>query len=77
MLWPNAHRPVRYGGEFGGFNERASHMADIAQTALADIEVGEVALSDNAIGTEEEVKATVLRRAEQVSISDQQVSAPL
>lgn len=34
-------RPVRYGGEFGGFNERASHMAEIAQTALADIEVGE------------------------------------
>ena len=32
-------RPVRYGGEFGGFNERASHMADIAQSALADIEV--------------------------------------
>ena len=34
-------RPVRYGGEFGGFNERASHMAAIAQTSLADIEVGE------------------------------------
>ncbi|MGR3614940.1 MAG: aldehyde dehydrogenase family protein [Paracoccaceae bacterium] len=32
-------RPVRYGGEFGGFNERASHMADIAQDALADIVV--------------------------------------
>lgn len=36
-------RPVRYGGEFGGFNERASHMADIANEALADIEVGETA----------------------------------
>ncbi|MFD0859595.1 aldehyde dehydrogenase family protein [Roseovarius aquimarinus] len=34
-------RPVRYGGEFGGFNERASHMAKIAEEALADIEVGE------------------------------------
>ncbi len=34
-------RPVRYGGEFGGFNERASHMADIAVDALADIEVSE------------------------------------
>ncbi|MFY2823867.1 aldehyde dehydrogenase family protein [Ruegeria sp. MALMAid1280] len=34
-------RPVRYGGEFGGFNERASHMAQIAETSLADIEVGE------------------------------------
>ncbi|MCP4821043.1 MAG: aldehyde dehydrogenase family protein [Shimia sp.] len=32
-------RPVRYGGEFGGFNERASHMADIAAEALAPIEV--------------------------------------
>ena len=29
-------RPVRYGGEFGGVDERASHMADIAETALAD-----------------------------------------
>jgi acyl-CoA reductase-like NAD-dependent aldehyde dehydrogenase len=28
-------RPIRYGGEFGGFNERASYMADIAVDALA------------------------------------------
>ena len=34
-------RPIRYGGEFGGFNERASHMASIAAGALADIAVGE------------------------------------
>jgi len=34
-------RPVRFGGEFGGFNERASYMAEIAKEALADIEVGE------------------------------------
>lgn len=34
-------RPVRYGGEFGGFNERATHMASIAKEALADIRVGE------------------------------------
>ena len=32
-------RPVRYGGEFGGFNERASYMADIAEEALAPIVV--------------------------------------
>ena len=32
-------RPVRYGGEFGGFNERAGHMADIATGALAPIEL--------------------------------------
>ena len=32
-------RPVRYGGEFGGFNERASYMAEIAQEALAPIQV--------------------------------------
>ena len=32
-------RPIRYGGEFGGFNERATYMADIAKDALADIEV--------------------------------------
>ena len=34
-------RPVRYGGEFGGFNERATHMSQIAKEALADIQVGE------------------------------------
>ncbi|WP_171098216.1 aldehyde dehydrogenase family protein [Ruegeria sp. HKCCD7255] len=34
-------RPVRYGGEFGGFNERASYVAEIAERALADISVGE------------------------------------
>ena len=32
-------RPVRYGGEFGGFNERASYMASIAAKALADVEI--------------------------------------
>ncbi len=32
-------RPIRYGGEFGGFNERASYMAEIAKDALADIVV--------------------------------------
>lgn len=34
-------RPTRYGGEFGGFNERAGHMASIAVETLADIEVSE------------------------------------
>lgn len=34
-------RPVRYGGEFGGFEERANYMASIAETALADIAVGD------------------------------------
>jgi acyl-CoA reductase-like NAD-dependent aldehyde dehydrogenase len=34
-------RPVRYGGEFGGFNERASYMAEIAAQGLADIEVSD------------------------------------
>ncbi|MEM6305020.1 MAG: aldehyde dehydrogenase family protein [Pseudomonadota bacterium] len=33
-------RPVRYGGEFGGVNERASHMASIAAAALAPMEAG-------------------------------------
>ena len=32
-------RPVRYGGEFGGFNDRASHMAKIAKEALAPVMV--------------------------------------
>ncbi len=30
-------RPVRYGGEFGGFEERASYMASIASEALAPL----------------------------------------
>ncbi len=30
-------RPIRYGGEFSGFNERASYMSQIAREALADI----------------------------------------
>ncbi|MGZ2256455.1 aldehyde dehydrogenase family protein [Roseobacter sp. A03A-229] len=30
-------RPVRYGGEFGGFEERASYMARIAEEALAPL----------------------------------------
>ncbi|XDA97642.1 aldehyde dehydrogenase family protein [Sulfitobacter sp. LCG007] len=32
-------RPVRYGGEFGGFKERADYMAKIAAEALAPIEL--------------------------------------
>jgi acyl-CoA reductase-like NAD-dependent aldehyde dehydrogenase len=32
-------RPIRYGGEFGGFDERASYMASIAEDALAPIEI--------------------------------------
>ena len=32
-------RPVRYGGEFGGFKERASYMADIALSSLAPIAI--------------------------------------
>lgn len=30
-------RPVRYGGEFGGVQERATHMANIAEAALAPV----------------------------------------
>lgn len=32
-------RPVRYGGEFGGFNERATYMAEIARDALVPLTV--------------------------------------
>jgi len=34
-------RPIRYGGEFSGFEERALHMAGIAADALSDIKVGQ------------------------------------
>jgi acyl-CoA reductase-like NAD-dependent aldehyde dehydrogenase len=30
-------RPIRYGGEYGGFAERANYMADIAEEALAPL----------------------------------------
>ncbi len=32
-------RPVRYGGEFAGFRERAGYMAEIAEEALAPIRI--------------------------------------
>ena len=32
-------RPVRFGGEFGGVNERTAYMADIASRALAPIQI--------------------------------------
>ena len=32
-------RPTRYGGEFGGMNERAAYMAEIAEAALAPMVV--------------------------------------
>ncbi|MEM9343735.1 MAG: aldehyde dehydrogenase family protein [Pseudomonadota bacterium] len=34
-------RPIGYGGEFGGFEERSTHLASIAAEALADIAVGD------------------------------------
>ncbi len=30
-------RPTRYGGEFGGVNDRTNYMAEIAATALAPV----------------------------------------
>ena len=34
-------RPVRYGGEFSGFEERARYMAEIAEEALSPIEISD------------------------------------
>jgi len=45
-------RPIRYGGEFGGFNERASHMADIATDALKPIVVEDSATFERRIERE-------------------------
>ena len=39
-------RPIRYDGEFGGFNERASYMADIAASALAPTQSRTATISD-------------------------------
>ncbi|WP_439119479.1 aldehyde dehydrogenase family protein [Marivita sp.] len=32
-------RPIRYGGEFGGFNERLTYMADVAEDSLVPLEI--------------------------------------
>src|SRR6056297_167209 len=32
-------RPVRYGGEYGGFDERLTYMADVAEDSLAPMEI--------------------------------------
>jgi acyl-CoA reductase-like NAD-dependent aldehyde dehydrogenase len=32
-------RPVRYGGEYGGFDERLSYMADVAEDALTPMQI--------------------------------------
>ena len=42
-------RPVRYGGEFGGVNERSNYMAEIAQRALAPIAIESSAQFDRRI----------------------------
>ncbi len=34
-------RPIRYGGEFAGLDERATYMAAIAEDSLADVVVGD------------------------------------
>jgi len=45
-------RPVRYGGEFGGVNERASYMASIAESALAPLVIEESARFERFIARE-------------------------
>lgn len=45
-------RPVRYGGEFGGFNERASYMAEIAEQALAPMVIEDSATARRVIKRE-------------------------
>jgi acyl-CoA reductase-like NAD-dependent aldehyde dehydrogenase len=32
-------RPIRYGGEYGGFNERLTYMADVAEESLAPMQI--------------------------------------
>ncbi len=55
-------RPIRYGGEFGGFNERASYMCDIAGTSLAPTVIEET--------------DTVLRQIKRVPLGLVMVIAP-
>jgi len=42
-------RPVRYGGEFGGVNERVTYMAEIAEQALAPLVVEDSAAFERRI----------------------------
>lgn len=45
-------RPIRYGGEFGGFNERAAYMAQIAEEALAPMVIEDSATARRVIKRE-------------------------
>ena len=45
-------RPVRYGGEFGGVNERSNYMASIAEKALAPLVSEDSALFERRIERE-------------------------
>jgi hypothetical protein len=45
-------RPVRYGGEFGGVQERADYMAEIAEQALAPIVIEDSASFERRIERE-------------------------
>lgn len=45
-------RPIRFGGEFSGVRERATHMASIASTALADEVIEESEHADRIIARE-------------------------
>ncbi|MCA2012165.1 aldehyde dehydrogenase family protein [Cereibacter sphaeroides] len=55
-------RPIRYGGEFRGFEERASYMCDIAESSLAPM-----VIEDN---------ASVLRQIKRVPLGVVMVIAP-
>lgn len=42
-------RPVRYGGEYGGFDERLTYMADIAEDGLAPMQIEDSATARRVI----------------------------
>ncbi|WP_299786928.1 aldehyde dehydrogenase family protein [uncultured Marivita sp.] len=42
-------RPIRYGGEYGGFNERLTYMADVAEKSLAPMQIEDSATARRVI----------------------------
>ncbi|HKL45651.1 MAG TPA: aldehyde dehydrogenase family protein [Roseovarius sp.] len=42
-------RPIRYGGEYGGFDERLTYMADVAEEGLAPMEIEDSATAHRVI----------------------------
>ena len=66
-------RPVRYGGEFKGFNERSNYVAEIAGSSLAPIVIEDSAKFERRI--EREAHGVVFARGRGPALNGQQGEA--